>query len=102
VDGDDVRMLECSGNANLGLKAPNSELAGERWMEQLDRDGSFESEILGAIHGAHATVSELFFEPIAIGQRVFERAELAYHVPSSSLKVHQADVDDMAGSASRP
>ena len=85
VDGDDVRVLQGGRDADLGLKASNADFAGERGVKHLDRDRPLEPKILSAIHGSHATVSELVFEPIVISQRVLERSEPAYHSLSSSL-----------------
>jgi hypothetical protein len=48
-------------------------------MEHLERDGTVVAEIVGEIHGCHATPAELSLNPVVRGKTFLEDLERSGH-----------------------
>ena len=66
VDRDDVGMLERGSEARLDEEAlAKPAILGKAWREQLERDGSLERDVVGAVDDAHATAPEQLLDAVA-------------------------------------
>ena len=66
MDGDDVGMLERGSEARLDEEAlAKPAILGKAWREQLERDGSLERDVIGAVDDAHATAPEQLLDAVA-------------------------------------
>ena len=70
-------MLEIGGDFNLFEKPFGAEYSGELWSQHLDRDLALVLEVLGEVHGRHATFTESALDPVAVGE---SRGESGGHV----------------------
>jgi len=64
VYGEDVRMLESRGHANLALEALGPEARSELRMQDFECDGSPVAQILGEKHRGHAAATELALDRV--------------------------------------
>ena len=66
MDGDDVGMLECGSEARFDEEAlAKPAILRKAWREQLERDGSLERDVIGAVDDAHATAPEQLLDAVA-------------------------------------
>ena len=69
VNGDDVRMVEAGGGFRFAHESLHLGLAGEQAGQQhLERDGTVEADLPGAIDNAHAAAGE-FAEQFVVAER---------------------------------
>jgi hypothetical protein len=68
VHGEDVRVLQPSGDLDLPEESLRAERGGELGAQDLERHGPIVPEVAGEIHGGHAAAAELALDAIAIGQ----------------------------------
>jgi hypothetical protein len=63
-----VRVLEPRSDLDLAAEPLGAERRGNLGPQDLDRDLSAVLEILGEVHGRHATLAELPLDRIAVGE----------------------------------
>ena len=79
----DVRMLQRGGKLDLLKKPLRADDRTELGMQQLDRHVAPVTHVLGQIHGRHAALPELAFQPVAISD-LFGKAAGARRVHGTS------------------
>lgn len=72
-------MLQLCGGLDLAQEPFPAYGGGEVRMQNLDRDITFVAEIMGEVHRGHATLPELTFEPVAVGEHGAEPRERIAH-----------------------
>ena len=70
--GEDVRVLESGGEADLALEPVGPERGGQLGVEHLERDRAVVLEVLGQEHGGHPPAPELALERVARAQAVLK------------------------------
>ncbi len=68
--GDDVRLLERRGHADLALEAAGGHGRRELRTQQLDDDLAPEAVLVGHEHSRHPAAAQLTLEGVAPGQRL--------------------------------
>jgi hypothetical protein len=68
VDGEDVGMVEASGEADLPLEPVGAEADGELGQQHLERDGPVVLEVAGEVDRGHSAAPELALERVAAGE----------------------------------
>ena len=66
VDGQDVRVLEPRGEADLALEALGAEHMGQLGVQHLERDRAVVPEVLRQVDHGHATPAELELDTVTI------------------------------------
>ena len=80
--GEDVRVLQPGGEADLALEALGPEGGGQLGVQHLERDRPVVPEVLGQIDGGHAPAAELALERVAIPQ---PRAKIRQRIRHDAL-----------------
>ena len=75
--GEDVRMLQPGGEADLPLEPLGAEAGGQVQMEHLERDRPVVPEVLRQPDRGHAAAAELALEGVAVPQ---SRAQCCYRI----------------------
>ena len=103
--GQDVGMLEASGEADLALEPLGAGLGGEVGEQDLEGDRTVVAEIACEVDHAHAAAAELALDGVAVGERL---ANLLRHgharAPGRKILVKAATVSKRParGGASNP
>jgi hypothetical protein len=74
--GQNVGMVETSGELDLAEKPLRAQRGSELGMEHLERHGPFVLEITSQINRGHATTPELALERVAVGQGSLEAIQV--------------------------
>ncbi len=72
-------MLQPGGEADLAEEALGAEGGGELGMEDLERDGAVEPDVLGQVDRRHAAAAELALERIALPETFTQRCNRVGH-----------------------
>jgi hypothetical protein len=67
--GQEVRMLEVRGDADLREEAVDTEGGAELRVEELQRDGATVAEVAREVHGRHAAAAELSLDDVPVRDR---------------------------------
>ena len=72
-------MLERRRNLNLPQEPVTAEHRGDLWLHDLDRHLAMVLQIMGEIHGGHATCTEFTRDGVAVGEGRLEASETVGH-----------------------
>ena len=65
---EDVGVLEARGGLDLAQEPLTAQRGGQLGMEDLDGDRTVVAEVVGQIHGGHATSPELALDAVTVGK----------------------------------
>ena len=68
VDGQDVRVLQPGGEADLALEALGAERVGQLGVQHLERDGAVVPDVVREIDRRHAAAAELALDRVVAGE----------------------------------
>jgi hypothetical protein len=72
VDGEDVRVLQPGGEADLALEALGAECVGQLGMQDLEGDGAVVSFVVREVHRSHPPAAELALDRVHAGETCLE------------------------------
>ena len=86
--GEDVRVLQPGGEADLALEALRPQRGGQLGVEHLERHRPVVPEVVGEVDDGHAPAAELALDRVAIPQSRAEIRQRIRHdvLPSTSFR----------------
>ena len=82
-NGEDVRVIQAGGQADLALEAFRSERRRQLGVEQLERYRAIVAQVAREVDGRHSAAPKLALDEVSIGQRRFKAIQDIGHEAES-------------------